>query len=53
MHTIKQLEHALTICNEIFEDCPEWQALPDISKLRFAHALIVANENLKASENKA
>jgi hypothetical protein len=53
MHTITKLENALKICNDMFEDCPEWQALPDISKLRFAHALITAHEQLKAIQNKA
>ena len=49
MHTITltQLERALEISNDMFEDDQEWQSLPDISKLRFAHALVVAFNNLK------
>ena len=52
MHTNK-LENALRFCNEMFEDCPKWKALPDISKLRFALALLTANQQLKASQTKA
>jgi hypothetical protein len=48
-----QLENALRFCNEMFEDCPKWKALPEISKLRFAHALLVAHQQTKLRQNKA
>lgn len=53
MHTTTKLENALRICNEMFEDCPKWEALPELSKLRFAYAFMVAVREIKPSQNKA
>jgi len=38
---LEQLERALEIANEIFEDDPKWIELSEESKLRFADALRV------------
>jgi|APGre2960657373_1045057.scaffolds.fasta_scaffold21920_7 hypothetical protein len=46
-YTISALERALEISNDMFQDDPQWHDLPDVSRLRFAYALMVAFKNLK------
>lgn len=49
--TIKQIERALNLANEMFENDNSWHELPDESKLRFAYALIVGFRESEKSHN--